>query len=138
MKWPKIGRGLTTQIGCQKWSLREWRFWQTGDLLATQIECQKRAPWRVAILAKMAKFCKNGEFGTNGKKSLCPLENGDFGENGDFVKNGTTGEKSPKGCRYPECGKYSNWMPKVAPSNYITKEVPITVRKHFSKKFQVR
>ena len=26
--------------------------------------------------------------------------------------------------RYPEFGKYSNWMPKVAPSNNITKDVP--------------
>ena len=30
-------------------------------------------------------------------------------ESGDF------GEKSPEGWRDAECGKYSNWMPKVAP-----------------------
>ena len=44
------------------------------------------APWRVAILAKLAKSGKNGE-------------------------------KSPEDSRRPECGKYSNLMPKVAPSN---------------------
>ena len=65
----------------------------------------KVAPWREAILAKLAKFGKNGEYGTNG-------------------------EKLQKACRYPECGKYSNWIPKVAPLDYITKEVP--VRQHLS------
>ena len=37
--------------------------------LAIQIGWQKWPPWRVAILAQMAKFGKNGEFGTNCKKS---------------------------------------------------------------------
>ena len=57
----------------------------------------KLAPWRVAILTK---------------------ESGDFGENGKIGKNdefGTIGEKSPEGWQYPECAKYSNGMPKVAP-----------------------
>ena len=39
----------------------------------------------------------------------CHLESGDFGE------NGTNGEKTPEGWRHSECGKYSNWMPNVAP-----------------------
>ena len=43
-------------------------------------------------------FGKNAEFGTNGEKSPGPLF-------------GTNSEKSPKGWQYPECGKYSNWMP---------------------------
>ena len=63
------------------------------------------APWRMAILD--GDLVKNGEFDTNG-------------------------EKLPNGCRYPQCGKYSNWLSKVAPSNYITKEVPVTVRQHSS------
>ena len=50
-----------------------------------------------------------------------PLESGDLRENGEKsprpLESGTNGEKSPEGCRRPECGKYSNWMPKVAPSN---------------------
>lgn len=47
-------------------------------------------PWRVVILAKLAKFGKNGE------KSPRPLE------------SGTNGEKSPEDSQRPECGKYSN------------------------------
>ena len=41
-----------------------------------------------------------------------PLEAGDFGEIGNVAK-------------------YSNWMPKVAPSKEITKEVLITVRQQY-------
>ena len=78
-----------------------------------QMAKNRHAPRRMAILVKMAILSKMA--------NLVQLA-----------------KKSPKGYRYPECGKYSNWMPKVAPSNYITKEVPITVRQHFSKKFQVR
>ena len=60
-----------------------------------------------------------------------PWLSGDFGENVDFgekkigkkCKFGTNRENSPEGWQYPECGKYSNWMPKVAPSNWIPKEV---------------
>lgn len=48
------------------------------------------APWRVTILAKLAKFGKNGE------KSPSPLE------------SGTNGEKSLEDSRRPEYGKYSN------------------------------
>ena len=39
-------RGLAIQIVCQNWPLGEWRFWRKWQNLA-----------------------KNGEFGTNGKKS---------------------------------------------------------------------
>ena len=48
----------------------------------------------------------------------CHLENGNFGENDNVGKNGrngTNGVKSPEGWRDAECGKYSNWRPKVAP-----------------------
>ena len=111
--------GKNDKFGCREW-------WKIARGLAIQIRWQKwplekgrfwlkRLIWRVAIFAKlaisatMAKFCKNCKFGANS-------------------------EKSPEGWQYPECGKYSNWKPKVAPSNLIIKEIPIIVRQHFSKK----
>ena len=30
-KMAKIARGLAIKIGCQKWSLGEWRFGEIGD-----------------------------------------------------------------------------------------------------------
>ena len=46
----------------------------------------------------------------------CPLEAGDFGENGDFGESGDFGKNRQRAGDIQNVAKYSNWMPKVAPS----------------------
>ena len=71
-------------------------------------------PWRLAF----------GDFGENGKSlpeswrfnlegKSGPFSSGNFCEICDFGENGKIWQKWPiwHKWRYPECGRYSNWMP---------------------------
>ena len=88
------------------------------------------APWRLAIFGENDDCSETGNFGKNRQKCTqwrkwqkiaClwrleldaksgPLEAGDFGEIGDFGKN------RQRAGDIQNVAKYSNWMPKVAPS----------------------
>ena len=77
--------------------------------------------WRLNLDGKIGSlesgdFRENGKFSRNGKKLPGRLESGDFSENGKFGKMASLAQLAKnrhKGWQYPECGKYSNGMPKV-------------------------
>ena len=121
----------------------QWRKWRNWRKIASR--------WRFELDAKSGPL----EAGDSG-------ENGDSGEIGDFGKNrhacngenGETGEKSPASgdlnwmpkvapwrlailAKMAILAKYSNCMPKEAPSKKIIKEVLITVRQQYLKKAQI-
>ena len=83
----------------------QWRKWRLIARL-----------WRIELDTKSGSletsdFGENRQrAGDNGDNRPGPLETGNFGENGECSEIGDF-------FWYPECGKYSNWMPRVAPSN---------------------
>ena len=124
---------------CMQW--RKWRNWR-----------KIASCWRLELDAKSGPL-EAGDFGENGDFG----EIGDFGKiamhamaklaknhqplaiwigcqkwplgGWRFWRNWRFWQKSPEGWRY--MAKYSIWMPKVAPSKWITKEILITVRQQY-------
>ena len=101
----------------------QWRKWQKiASLWQFELDAT-RGPLETCHFGEIGDFGENHQrAGVNGEKRPGPFETGDLGENSHFGENRhragdnrkTSRRKSPGGLWYPECGKYLNWMPKVA------------------------
>ena len=110
-KLAKNHQPLAIWIGCQKWPLGGWRFWQKWRFWRNwrfwqKLPCMQWRKWR--------KITSLWQFELDAKSG--PLEAGDFGENGHFGEIGDFGKNRQWAGDIQNVAKYSNWMPKVAPS----------------------
>ena len=118
MQWRKIASLWRFKLDTKSGPLETGDFGEIGDFSENLQRVGNNGDKRPGPLETDESGENRQRAGDNGDKRPGLLETGDFGENGDCGEIDDFGENRQRaGDIYPACGKYSNWMPKVAPSN---------------------